>query len=89
MAVQGSVPRTKSTEVRLKLLFQSLVHPEKIPAKTPATSPRTRDNGPCAICQPLPDLGVTARLINMVYPVIAIASSKLAAATTVAGTTEL
>lgn len=54
-------------------------------ATTPAPMPRTMDSGPCAIDQAgLPELR-TARLMHSVYPVIAIASSKLAAATTVAG----
>ena len=54
-------------------------------ATAPAPMPSTMDSGPCAIDQAgLPELR-TARLMHSVYPVIAIASSKLAAATTVAG----
>ena len=54
-------------------------------ATPPAPMPSTMDSGPCAIDQAgLPELR-TARLMHSVYPVIAIASSKLAAATTVAG----
>ena len=74
------------TIVRFIGLFQSLLTEQKRPARTPAMMPNTIDKGPCITSHVVFPLPRTARLMKSVYPVIAMASSKLAAATTVAGT---
>ena len=48
-------------------------------------APKRTDSGPRAMCQPRSVDPCTAMLMKMVYPVMAIISSKLAAATTVVG----
>ena len=58
---------------------------QKTAASRPARIPKTTLSGPWAMAQPRSPSPCTARLMKIVYPVMATMSSKLAAATTVAG----
>lgn len=77
------IPAKRTTQMRLTLLFQSFVKEHRKAASRPASTPSTTLTGPCMICHTwLPVLRRTAMSMKMVYPVMAIMSSKLAAATT-------
>ena len=78
-------PKKTMTSTRRAPVRHSRVADATNAATVPLAMPSTIESGPCAADQAALPEPRTAKLMHSVYPVIAIASSKLAAATTVAG----